>query len=108
MNIYAGNLPSSVTEEDLKNVFGRYGQVNSVKIILDFNTGSSKGFGFVEMSQSEGESAIEALNGAELSGNIIVVNEAYERRNNNRRNYNDRGRDNRNSGYGRERGGYRN
>ena len=116
MNIYVANLASNVSEEDLKEVFGRYGQVNSAKIIIDFNTGQSKGFGFVEMSNQGGEKAIEELNGAELNGNELVVSEAYEKRNNNRNKYRDnnyrdndrrnsRGGSNYNSNYGR---GYHN
>ncbi|MCL2039868.1 MAG: RNA-binding protein [Bacteroidetes bacterium] len=103
MNIYVGNLASTTTEEDLKEVFGKHGQINSVKIIKDFDTGQPKGFAFVEMSQKDGINAVEQLNDTELNGNNIIVNEAYERRNNNRNN-NYRGggggRD-RNSNYGR-------
>ena len=79
MNIYVGNLTAATTEEDLKEAFGTHGQINSIKIIKDFETGQSRGFGFVDMSQNEGKAAIDALNGADLNGNAIVVNEAYER-----------------------------
>ena len=79
MNIYVGNLTSTTTEEDLKEAFGTHGQINSVKIIKDFETGQSRGFGFVDMAQNEGKAAIESLNGSDLNGNSIVVNEAYER-----------------------------
>lgn len=81
MNIYVGNLTAATTEEDLKEAFGSFGQINSVKIIKDFDTGQSKGFGFVDMAQTAGKSAIDSLNGSEINGNSIIVNEAYERRN---------------------------
>ena len=82
MNIYVANLASNVTEEDLKEMFGTFGQIFSAKIIKDYETGQSKGFGFVEMSQSSGQKAIEELNGTEFNGNNIAVSEAFERRNN--------------------------
>ncbi len=84
MNIYVGNLSASTTEEEVKAAFENYGAVNSTKIIKDFETGVSRGFGFVDMSQNDGAKAIEGLNGSDLNGNAITVNEAYERRNNNR------------------------
>ena len=100
MNIYVANLPSDVTEEDLKGLFGEYGQVNSAKIIKDFETGRSKGFGFIDMSQTCGQKAMESLNGSDFNGNQIVVSEAFERRNN---------RDNFRGGFNRnDNRGYRN
>jgi len=84
MNIYVGNLSASTTEEEVKAAFENYGTVNSTKIIKDFETGASRGFGFIDMSQTDGAKAIEGLNGSDLNGNAIIVNEAYERRNNNR------------------------
>jgi RNA recognition motif-containing protein len=78
MNIYVGNL-NSATEEDLKEIFGEYGQVSSVKIVKDFETGRSRGFGFVEMSQTDGKKAIEELNDSKLNGYTLIVNEARER-----------------------------
>ena len=106
MNIYVGNLASTTIEEDLRELFGKHGQIESVKIIKDFDTGQQKGFAFVEMYKG-GQSAIEALNETELNGNNILVSEAFERRNNNRGNYNRGG-----GGYRRDdrddrRGGYR-
>lgn len=80
MNIYVGNLNSKTTEEDLKETFGKYGQVDSVKIIKDFETGQPRGFGFVDMSEKDGNQAIKELNETELNGNSIIVNEARERR----------------------------
>ena len=80
MNIYVGNLSYEVTEEDLKQVFEAYGEVESVKIIKDYYTGKSKGFGFVEMPARAGaESAIDGLNGTELKGRTLKVNKAKPR-----------------------------
>jgi cold-inducible RNA-binding protein len=80
MKIYVGNLSQEVTEEDLRTALGQFGQVESVSIIKDKYTGQSKGFGFVEMaSKAEGQSAIEGLNGKELKGKALNVNEARPR-----------------------------
>ena len=80
MNIYVGNLANEVTEEDLKQAFDAFGKVDSVKIIKDKYTNRSKGFGFVEMaSKTEGQSAIDGLNGKELKGKALNVNEARPR-----------------------------
>jgi len=80
MNIYVGNLPHNVTDEDLKSAFGEYGRISSAKIIKDMTTGDPKGFGFIEMpSQTEALTAIQNLNGKELKGRAIVVNEARPR-----------------------------
>jgi len=80
MNIYIGNLSYEVTEEDLKQAFEDFGQVESVKIITDKYSGQSKGFGFVEMpAKAEGQSAIDGLNGKELKGRTLNVNEARPR-----------------------------
>jgi RNA recognition motif-containing protein len=77
MNIYVGNLPFSVTEEMLKQVFAEFGQVASVKIITDAYSGRPKGFGFVEMPDlAEAQRAIEDLNNCSLEGRNIIVNEA--------------------------------
>ena len=85
MNIYVGNLPYSIVEEDLKEIFEEYGEVASVKIITDKLTGRSKGFGFVEMDDNqEANKAIEELNNAELSGRNIRVNESRPRSNDSR------------------------
>jgi RNA recognition motif-containing protein len=80
MNIYVGNLSYEVTEEELRQAFEGYGQVESVKIIKDKYSGESKGFGFVEMpAKAEAQSAIEGLNGEELRGRMLKVNEARPR-----------------------------
>ncbi len=80
MNIYVGSLSYNVTEEDLKQAFEPFGEVESVRIIKDMYSGRSKGFGFVEMpGKSEAQSAIESLNGKELKGRTVKVNEARPR-----------------------------
>jgi RNA recognition motif-containing protein len=80
MNIYVGNLSREVTEEDLRQAFEAFGEVTSVKIIKDKHSGESRGFGFVEMaSKAEGQSAIDGLNGKELKGRALNVNEARPR-----------------------------
>ena len=80
MNIYVGNIPWGVSEEELEGLFGQYGEVNSVRIITDRESGRSKGFGFVEMAQADaGNAAIEALDGNEFSGRDLRVNQAKER-----------------------------
>ncbi len=83
MNIYIGNMSYDATESDLKSAFEDYGQVQSATIIKDKYTGTSKGFGFVEMpNKKEGEAAIEGLHNKELSGRTITVNEARLREEN--------------------------
>ncbi len=80
MNIYVGNLSYDVSEEDLRQAFEAFGQVSSATIVKDRYSGRSKGFGFVEMpSAEEARSAINQLNGKELKGRILVVNEARPR-----------------------------
>jgi RNA recognition motif-containing protein len=80
MNIYVGNLAYSVTEDELRSAFGEFGEVSSVNLIIDRGTGQSKGFGFVEMSDSAAaEAAIKALNGTPLNGRNIKVNQAKPR-----------------------------
>ena len=77
MNIYVGNLPYSVTEEMLRQVFTQSGEVTVVKIITDAYSGRPKGFGFVEMpNQAEAQKAIKDLNSYALDGRNIIVNEA--------------------------------
>jgi RNA recognition motif-containing protein len=81
MNIYVGNISSQLTEEELKEAFVAYGEISSVKLIKDKYTGEPRGFGFVEMSEkSEAEAAITGLNGKELKGKTLKVNEARPRR----------------------------
>jgi len=80
MNIYVGNLSYEVTEEDLKEAFEAFGQVETVKVIKDNYSGRSKGFGFVEMpTKAEAHSAIEGLDGKELKGRTLKVNKARPR-----------------------------
>ncbi len=75
--IYVGNLPFSATSESLNEMFAKFGTVESAKIVMDRDTGRSKGFGFVEMSSAdEAAAAIEKLNGQDHGGRSLVVNEA--------------------------------
>ncbi len=77
MKIYVGNLPYTITEADLQELLAQFGKVESTAIIKDKHSGQSKGFGFVEMeSQTEGQAAIDALNGQEHKGRTLKVNEA--------------------------------
>jgi len=103
VRIYVGNLSYEVTEEDLRQEFGAFGEVASVSIITDRDSGRPKGFGFVEMaSKSEADAAITGLNGKTLKDRTIVVNEARPRTDNRSGgSYGDR----RGSGYGGGRGG---
>jgi RNA recognition motif-containing protein len=78
-NIYVGNLPFSATEEEVRGLFAQYGDVEAVKLISDRETGRPRGFGFVEMDGDGAESAIEALNGFEMGGRSLRVNEAKPR-----------------------------
>jgi len=80
MNIYAGNLAYEVTEDDLRQAFEAFGQVTTAKIITDKYSGESKGFGFVEMpDKGEAQEAINGLNGKDLKGRTLNVNEARPR-----------------------------
>ncbi|HEX5733000.1 MAG TPA: RNA-binding protein [Blastocatellia bacterium] len=77
--IYVGNLSYQTTENDLTNLFEQAGQVESVNIITDRDTGRSKGFGFVEMSSEDADKAIAQFNGTEVNGRALTVNEARPR-----------------------------
>lgn len=80
MKLYVGNLSYSTTDSDLNRLFSESGTVESATVITDRDTGRSKGFGFVEMaSREEGEAAIKALNGTEIGGRSLTVNEARPR-----------------------------
>ena len=80
MNIYVGNLPYSASDDQLNTMFSEYGSVDSARVIMDRDSGRSKGFGFVEMSSdTEAQAAIEALNGQDLDGRPLTVNEARPR-----------------------------
>lgn len=86
MNIYIGNLAYSVTENDLRDAFGQFGQVDNASVITDKFSGRSKGFGFVDMpNDSEAREAIAAMNDKELNGRPIKVNEAKPREERSRR-----------------------
>ena len=75
--LYVGNLPYSVRDNDLQQQFGEYGNVTSAKVMMERDTGRSKGFGFVEMgSDAEAQAAIEGLHGKDMGGRALVVNEA--------------------------------
>src|SRR3982751_3221840 len=92
--LYVGNLSYNVRDDDLQQAFAQYGTVSSAKVMMDRDTGRSKGFGFVEMgSDPEAQAAINGMNGQALDGRAIVVNEA-------------RPREERPGGYGGRRGGY--
>ena len=85
MKIYVGNLSYSVTEEDLRQAFEGFGQVESATIIKDQSSGQSKGFGFIEMpSKEEAQAAISGLNGKEIKGRKLNVNEARPQTDNRR------------------------
>ncbi len=90
MNIYVGNLSYKASEDGLKELFEQHGNVDSVRIITDRNSGRSKGFAFVEMNDDDAEQAIEALNGQEYLGRNLSVNEARGKKEDNRDNFNSR------------------
>ena len=85
MNIFVGSLSYDVSESEMKELFEEFGEVTSAKIITDRDTGRSKGFGFIEMDN--GQEAIDALNGKDVSGRTIVVNEARPREERPKRNF---------------------
>src|ERR1700710_3104841 len=81
MNIFVGSLPFQLEEADLKELFEAYGEVSTVKLIIDRESGRSKGFGFVEMPDDEAaQSAITGLNGSEVKGRSIAVSQAEEKK----------------------------
>ena len=101
MNIYVANIPWKASEDQLKQLFAEYGEVNSAKIIMDKVTQRSRGFGFIEMADdSAARNAINSLNGADFLGKNLVVNEARPRE--------DRPNNFRSNGGGFKRGGYNN
>jgi len=80
VNIYCGNIAYSTSEDDLRDLFGRHGEVTAVRVITDRDTGRSKGFGFVEMSDDDqAKEAIQALDGNDFMGRDLKVNEARPR-----------------------------
>lgn len=82
MNIYVGNLPFEVNEDALQAAFSEHGEVSTARVITDRMTGRSRGFGFVEMpNNSEAEAAIRSMNGKDMQGRALTVNEARAREN---------------------------
>jgi RNA recognition motif-containing protein len=81
-NIYVGNLPWSADDAALADLFSNHGEVISARVITDRDTGRSRGFGFVEMDESAADAAISALNGTDMGGRPLKVNEAQPRRDN--------------------------
>ena len=79
MKIYVGNLPWSMSDEELEAAFAECGDVHSANVVMDRETGRSRGFGFVEMGREEAQAAIEALNDKEISGRRLRVSQAKER-----------------------------
>ncbi|MDH3608659.1 MAG: RNA-binding protein [Gammaproteobacteria bacterium] len=83
MNIYIGNLPYSISEDELRDLFAAHGEVSSANIIMDRDSGRSKGFGFIEMpDKAQGEAAINAINQTDVQGRSVRVNEARPRNDN--------------------------
>lgn len=79
INIYVGNLPFKTTESELEALFTPFGQVARVNIIQDRETGRSRGFGFIEMDADAAQAAIDELNGTELGGRVLRINQARDR-----------------------------
>ena len=77
--LYVGNLPFTATEESVRNLFAPHGTVEKISLISDRDTGRPRGFGFVEMSNSDASRAMQALNGKELDGRSLKINEAQDR-----------------------------
>ena len=79
MKLYVGNLSFQTTEQDLNKLFAQHGTVTETNLIMDRETGKPRGFGFVDMEQNEAQAAIQALNGHQMNGRPLRVNEAQER-----------------------------
>jgi len=77
--IYLGNLPFTATEDDVRQLFGQHGEVSSVSLVNDLETGRPRGFGFVEMVGKDADKAIDALDGSDFGGRSLRVNEARDR-----------------------------
>ena len=84
--IFAGNLPFSTREEELRELFEAYGTVHSVRLVMDRETGRPRGFGFVEMEPEEADQAVAGLNGSDFNGRTLRVDEAIDRRSHGPRN----------------------
>jgi RNA recognition motif-containing protein len=78
--LYVGNIPFSATEDELRDLFEAHGSVESVNVITDRETGRPRGFAFIEMDEGSADAAIQALNGTDMGGRALRVNEANERR----------------------------
>lgn len=101
MKLFVGRLPYEVTEENLRELFEKFGSVSSAKVVMDRYTGRSRGFGFVEMSdESEAKEAMDKLDGSEVMGRTIVVKEANESEGGERREFRPRTGDRENRGGG--------
>jgi RNA recognition motif-containing protein len=85
MKLFVGNLPNNMTEGELTSEFNKYGEIQSLKIITDRETGRSRGFGFVEMDDNFANKAIDGLNNSEMQGRPISVSIAQEKKQTNRR-----------------------
>lgn len=79
MNIYVGNLPFSATEDQLREMFEKFGEVQTINLIKDRETGNHRGFGFVEMGNTEADAAIKKLNNSEMGGRTLKVNQSQPR-----------------------------
>lgn len=101
MNIFVSNINYATKEYELQDLFAEYGEVSSAKIVTDRETGRSRGFGFIEMGDDEGQQAIDALNQREFNGKVLNVSEAKPREEKPRRSFDN----NRGGGYGNNRGG---
>lgn len=111
MKLYVGNLPFNFSSEDLQTMFAAKGEVTSADVVMDRDTGRSRGFGFVEMSDEDGRKAIDELDGADAGGRRLTVNEARPRTGGGGGGGGNRGGGgggyggNRGGGYGNDRGG---
>ncbi len=79
-SIYVGNLPFTATEDEVRDLFAAYGDVESVRLMTDRDTGRPRGFGFVKMAAQDADTAIQALNGKQLGGRSLRINEAEDRK----------------------------
>lgn len=87
MKLFVGNLSNNMTEDELTSEFKAYGEIQSLKIITDRETGRSRGFGFIEMSDNAAQNAIKGLNDTDMQGRKVSVSVAQEKPQNNRRSY---------------------
>ncbi|MBP7174389.1 MAG: RNA-binding protein [Cloacibacterium sp.] len=102
MNIFISNLSYAITDNDLQELFAAYGDITSAKVIMDRETGRSRGFGFVEMNDEQGQKAIDELNQAEYDGKVINVSVAKPREDRPKRSFNDRGGNRGGGGFNRD------